>query len=107
MFCRPDSDRYYSFTELACQLNEPEPGVAPTDTRNRPDQRLMESGMWDEANIEKVRLEEKQRAVRRIREAEAEKAASEGTEVDTFLWMVLLCYEFVFVFNLNICFCAF
>jgi len=82
---RPDSDRYYNFTELACQLNEPEAGVAPTDTRNRPDQRLMESGMWDEANIEKVRLEEKQRAARRIREAETEKATSEGTEVGTFL----------------------
>jgi hypothetical protein len=76
---RPDSDRYYNFTELACQLNEPEAGVAPTDTRNRPDQRLMENGMWDEANIEKVRLEEKQRAARRIREAETEKASSEGT----------------------------
>jgi hypothetical protein len=75
---QPDSDRYYNFTELACQLNELEAGVAPTDTRNRPDQRLMESGMWDEANIEKVRLEEKQRAARRIREAETEKAASEG-----------------------------
>lgn len=75
---QPDSDRYYNFTELACQLNEPEAGVAPTDTRNRPDQRLMENGMWDEANIEKVRLEEKQRAARRIREAETEKAASEG-----------------------------
>lgn len=74
----PDSDRYYSFTELACQLNEPEAGVAPTDTRNRPDQRLMENGMWDEANIEKVRLEEKQRAARRLRDTEAEKAASEG-----------------------------
>jgi hypothetical protein len=45
----------------------------------------MESGMWDEANVEKVRLEEKQRAARRIREAEVEKAASEGTEVETFL----------------------
>ncbi|XP_069684104.1 oxysterol-binding protein 1 isoform X3 [Periplaneta americana] len=74
----PDSDRYYNFTELACQLNEPEPGVAPTDTRNRPDQRLMENGMWDDANLEKVRLEEKQRAARRVREADAEKAAAEG-----------------------------
>ncbi|XP_023716745.1 oxysterol-binding protein 1 isoform X7 [Cryptotermes secundus] len=74
----PHSDRYYNFTELACQLNEPEAGVAPTDTRNRPDQRLMEDGKWDEANAEKVRLEEKQRAARRIRDAEAEKAAAEG-----------------------------
>jgi Oxysterol-binding protein len=73
-----DAEKYYNFTELACQLNEPEEGVAPTDSRLRPDQRLMEDGQWDEANTVKLRLEEKQRGVRRQREAEAEKAASEG-----------------------------
>jgi hypothetical protein len=74
---RPDSHQYYNFTELACQLNEPETGVAPTDTCNRPDQRLMENGKWNEANVEKRRLEEKRRSARRIRDAEAEKAAVE------------------------------
>lgn len=74
-----DCEKYYSFTELACQLNEPEEGIAPTDTRLRPDQRLMEDGRWDEANAEKLRLEEKQRAVRRAREHDAEKAAAQGT----------------------------
>ncbi|XP_025830345.1 oxysterol-binding protein 1 isoform X2 [Agrilus planipennis] len=74
----PESERYYNFTLLAAQLNEPEPGVAPTDSRMRPDQRLMEEGNWNEANKEKLRLEEKQRASRRQREAEAEKAAAEG-----------------------------
>ncbi|KAH8268470.1 hypothetical protein KR026_007539 [Drosophila bipectinata] len=74
-----DSDKYYNFTTLACQLNEPEEGVAPTDCRRRPDQRLMETGDWDESNKEKLRLEEKQRTKRREREAEAEKAAEEGT----------------------------
>lgn len=64
---RPDSEKYYSFTELACQLNEMEEGIAPTDSRLRPDQRLMELGMWDEANIEKLRLEEKQRLKRKER----------------------------------------
>ncbi|CAD7087770.1 unnamed protein product [Hermetia illucens] len=73
-----DSDKYYNFTILACQLNEPEPGVAPTDSRLRPDQRLMEEGMWNESNQEKMRLEEKQRSSRRQREAEAEQAAAEG-----------------------------
>jgi hypothetical protein len=58
----------YNFTELAVQLNEPEQGVAPTDTRLRPDQRLMEDGKWDEANKEKLRLEEKQRITRKQRE---------------------------------------
>ncbi|XP_023029945.1 oxysterol binding protein isoform X2 [Leptinotarsa decemlineata] len=73
-----DSERFYNFTELAAQLNEPEEGVAPTDSRLRPDQRLMEEGKWDESNKEKIRIEEKQRAVRRQREAEAEKASTEG-----------------------------
>ncbi|XP_059487348.1 oxysterol-binding protein 1-like isoform X2 [Neocloeon triangulifer] len=75
---KPDAEKYYNFTELACQLNEPEEGVAPTDSRLRPDQRLMEDGQWDEANSVKLRLEEKQRGVRRQREAEAEKATAEG-----------------------------
>ncbi|KAJ3585207.1 hypothetical protein NHX12_013928 [Muraenolepis orangiensis] len=34
----------YFFTELALTLNEAEEGVAPTDSRQRPDQRLMEAG---------------------------------------------------------------
>ncbi|XP_041971558.1 oxysterol-binding protein 1 isoform X2 [Aricia agestis] len=74
----PDSDKWYNFTLLAAQLNEPEPDVAPTDSRRRPDQRLMEEGLWDEANTEKLRLEEKQRAVRRALEADAESAAARG-----------------------------
>lgn len=86
-----DSDRYYNFTELACQLNEPEDGVAPTDSRHRPDQRLMEYGRWDEANAEKVRLEEKQRMTRREREAAAEKAAAEGN-VNIFKLQLFLSY---------------
>ena len=45
----------YNFTILACQLNEPEEGVAPTDSRLRPDQRLMEEGNLDQANEVKVR----------------------------------------------------
>ncbi|XP_063849848.1 oxysterol-binding protein 1-like isoform X6 [Scylla paramamosain] len=80
----PDADKYYNFTELACQLNEPEELVCPTDSRNRPDQRLMEEGNWDDANAEKLRLEEKQRATRRRREAEAEQAAAEGREYPAY-----------------------
>ena len=75
---RPESERYYNFTELACQLNEMEEGLAPTDSRLRPDQRLMEEGKWDDANDEKLRLEEKQRAARRQRELESELAVQEG-----------------------------
>ena len=39
---------------FACEMNEMEEAVAPTDSRKRPDQRLMEDGLWDEANVEKV-----------------------------------------------------
>lgn len=59
-------------------MNEPEEGTAPTDSRLRPDQRLMEDGRWDEANAEKLRLEEKQRATRRAREHDSEKAIAQG-----------------------------
>jgi len=45
------------------------PYIAPTDTRLRPDQRAMEDGEYDFAATEKNRLEEKQRAKRKWREA--------------------------------------
>ncbi|ELT99009.1 hypothetical protein CAPTEDRAFT_179200 [Capitella teleta] len=73
-------EKCYFFTELAVQLNEIEEGVAPTDSRNRPDQRMMEEGRWDEANEKKVLLEEKQRTVRREREREASDAAANEAE---------------------------
>lgn len=66
----------YYFSTLALTLNEHEEEVAPTDSRRRPDQRLMEDGHWDEANAEKQRLEEKQRSSRREREREAVKSPS-------------------------------
>uniref|UniRef100_A0A914HRP5 Oxysterol-binding protein n=1 Tax=Globodera rostochiensis TaxID=31243 RepID=A0A914HRP5_GLORO len=64
----------YNFTKLAIEMNEPDGSVAPTDSRRRPDQRLMEDGRWDEANKLKNQLEERQRKVRRQTEAEAERA---------------------------------
>lgn len=42
--------------------------LAPTDTRLRPDQRAMEEFRYDDAAVEKRRVEEKQRAARRYRE---------------------------------------
>jgi hypothetical protein len=62
-------EKMYNFTQLAIELNEFEEDVAPTDSRRRPDQRLMEEGRWDEANQEKLRVEEKQRQARRARES--------------------------------------
>ncbi|KAK7934013.1 hypothetical protein WMY93_004909 [Mugilogobius chulae] len=75
-----NAEKMYHFSSLALTLNEPEDGVAPTDSRLRPDQRLMEEGRWDEANAQKQRLEEKQRAVRRRREAQAADAHKQGGE---------------------------
>lgn len=43
--------------------------LPPTDTRLRPDQRAMEDGEYDLAATEKNRVEEKQRAARRVRES--------------------------------------
>ncbi|XP_041640686.1 oxysterol-binding protein 1-like isoform X6 [Cheilinus undulatus] len=85
------AETMYYFSTLALTLNEPEEGVAPTDSRRRPDQRLMEDGRWDEANAEKQRLEENQRTRRREREREAVKTAStpeEGFHQDNYqaLW---------------------
>ncbi|CAH8533298.1 unnamed protein product [Schistosoma rodhaini] len=64
----------YHFSRFAIELNEMEDGVAPTDSRRRPDQRLMEQGLWDQANEEKRRLEAKQRNKRHA----WEKAVREG-----------------------------
>lgn len=83
-----NAENMYYFSALALTLNELEEGVALTDSRLRPDQKLMEEGRWDEANSEKQRLEEKQRAVRRRREAEASDALDEGREYEGYqpLW---------------------
>ncbi|XP_040897745.1 oxysterol-binding protein 2 [Toxotes jaculatrix] len=83
-----NAENMYYFSALALTLNELEEGVGLTDSRLRPDQRLMEDGRWDEANSEKQRLEEKQRAVRRRREAEASDAQDEGREYEGYqpLW---------------------
>ncbi|XP_076006982.1 oxysterol-binding protein 2 isoform X2 [Genypterus blacodes] len=83
-----NAENMYYFSALALTLNEPDDRVGMTDSRLRPDQRLMEEGRWDEANAEKQRLEEKQRAVRRRREAEATDAQDEGKEYEGYqpLW---------------------
>ncbi|TGZ83669.1 hypothetical protein EX30DRAFT_353664 [Ascodesmis nigricans] len=66
----------YGFTEFAAQLNEITPiekgRVAPTDSRCRPDQRMLERGELDDAEETKVRLEEKQRVRRREMEEAGE-----------------------------------
>ncbi|CAK5084776.1 unnamed protein product [Meloidogyne enterolobii] len=70
----------FNFTKLAIEMNEPDDQVAPTDSRFRPDQRLMENGDWDGANDRKNELEDKQRKARRKAEAEAERAIANNQQ---------------------------
>ncbi|KAL8828350.1 MAG: hypothetical protein Q9170_006643 [Blastenia crenularia] len=64
-----DAAKRYGFTTFAAQLNEMtamEKGkCAPTDSRLRPDQRLVEENAFDEAEGSKGRLEEAQRKRRK------------------------------------------
>lgn len=64
-----DHTKYYGFTRFCVELNEItdlERGKLPrTDTRLRPDQRLYENGLVDEADAEKQRIEQKQRERRK------------------------------------------
>ena len=66
----------FNLTPFVVTLNAPYPSllpiIAPTDTRLRPDQRSMEDGRYDDAAVDKNRVEEKQRAARRDRELKGE-----------------------------------
>jgi hypothetical protein len=61
------SEKRYHFSDFTITLNEQEPNTAPTDSRLRKDQQLMEETKWDEANTEKQRLEQAQRERRKTR----------------------------------------
>ncbi|KAM5157172.1 oxysterol-binding protein-related protein 3 [Mantella aurantiaca] len=67
-----DSELYYGFTKHALQLNEFDPktkSLLPcTDTRFRPDQRLLEEGNVEGAEAQKQRIEQLQRERRRVLE---------------------------------------
>ena len=78
------SEKMYFFSTLAVTLNEEEPGIAPTDSRLRPDQRMMEKADWDLANELKQGLEDSQRARRRKREAEAIAKKAAGQQVEPY-----------------------
>lgn len=71
-----DANSYYGFTRFAIELNEftenLKDELPPTDARFRPDQRFFENGKIDDAELEKQRIEEKQRARRREIEAKGE-----------------------------------
>lgn len=70
----PNAAVMYKFSTFAMTLNELTPDLqahlAPTDSRLRPDQRAMEEGDFEAANKLKVQLEERQRATRKMLEAQ-------------------------------------
>ncbi|KAF1845421.1 oxysterol binding protein-like protein [Cucurbitaria berberidis CBS 394.84] len=70
------AEKHYGLTTFAAALNQVTPieenHVAPTDSRLRPDQRALEDGDLDRAEALKARLEERQRARRRIMEEHGE-----------------------------------
>ncbi|KAI9346936.1 Oxysterol-binding protein [Obelidium mucronatum] len=75
--CPAHHAQMYGFTQLAVELNELTPDIEHllpiTDTRFRTDQRLYEDGKIDEAEREKLRLEQKQRETRKRMEMEGVK----------------------------------
>ncbi|KAK9766384.1 Oxysterol-binding protein 3 [Basidiobolus ranarum] len=72
----PSSSEMYGFTQFAMELNEITPDIADklpqTDTRLRPDQKLFEHGKVDEAEEEKLRVEQLQRERRKQSEIAGE-----------------------------------
>eukprot|EP00160_Parvularia_atlantis_P016263 Unigene5076_Nuclearia_a/m.15566 Unigene5076_Nuclearia_a/g.15566 ORF Unigene5076_Nuclearia_a/g.15566 Unigene5076_Nuclearia_a/m.15566 type:complete len:290 (+) Unigene5076_Nuclearia_a:1516-2385(+) len=69
----PNAVEQYGFTRFAIELNEITDDLRdflpPTDSRLRPDQRMLEEGRVEQAEAEKARLEDKQRVWRREMEA--------------------------------------
>jgi hypothetical protein len=63
-------ENYYNFTKFTCSLNQLTEKLKkilpPTDSRLRPDIRLLEEADVDKASSEKHRIEEKQREKRKI-----------------------------------------
>jgi hypothetical protein len=70
------AEKHFGFTSFAAALNQITPiednHIPPTDSRLRPDQRAWEDGDLDKAEALKARLEERQRARRRVMEEHGE-----------------------------------
>ncbi|KAF9361719.1 hypothetical protein BGX34_006962 [Mortierella sp. NVP85] len=72
----PNHEKYYGFSEFTMYMNEMTKGLdkklPKTDTRFRPDQSLFERGQVEEADKEKLRVEQRQRDTRKAMEAKGE-----------------------------------
>eukprot|EP00245_Coleochaete_scutata_P008860 TRINITY_DN2796_c0_g1_i1.p1 TRINITY_DN2796_c0_g1~~TRINITY_DN2796_c0_g1_i1.p1 ORF type:complete len:454 (-),score=96.13 TRINITY_DN2796_c0_g1_i1:738-2099(-) len=97
---QPANDKF-SYTEFAHKINsfDTSPtGLLPSDSRLRTDRRYLEAGDLNKAGAEKSRLEEKQRAEKRLREAKKEPWAPRWFrntgEVSETPWGPLEIYEF-------------
>ena len=68
-----DHELYYGFSRFAIELNDLEPSLIPqlppTDSRFRPDQRLLEEGNVAGAEASKLQLEQAQRERRLAKES--------------------------------------
>ncbi|KAK4552595.1 Oxysterol-binding protein 3 [Recurvomyces mirabilis] len=96
----PDAPKTYGFTSFAAALNQvtaiEEGYLAPTDSRLRPDQQALELGDVDRAEALKARLEERQRARRKVLESHGqtwqpqffEKVVGGSEKVDDEVWVL-------------------
>ena len=73
----PDAARQYGFTRFAITLNELSPemlrNLPPTDSRFRPDMRALEDGHPEAASKQKVRVEDRNRALAAARKRAGER----------------------------------
>jgi hypothetical protein len=92
----PDAPKVYGFTSFAAALNEisavEEGKLPPTDSRLRPDQQALEQGDSDKAEGLKARLEERQRARRKVLETHGQTYKpmffEKVAETDEEVWML-------------------
>nr|POE56331.1 oxysterol-binding protein like c23h4.01c [Quercus suber] len=94
----PDAAKVYGFTTFAAALNQitdvEDDHLPPTDSRLRPDQQALEDGDVDKAEALKARLEERQRARRKVLESHGREWKSkffeqtEGEEAGEEVWML-------------------
>lgn len=82
---------YYGFTNFALRLNQLLPGqqdaLPPSDTRLRPDQRMLEEARVEQAEAEQMRLVEKQRQVRTEMEAAGKEWEPRWFRLDGDAWV--------------------
>ena len=76
--------------------------LCPTDSRLRPDIRLMEAGQIDEAAADKTRLEQKQRDARRARKSRKEKEAGPRYTIRLTTWYTWMMVHLQLFLNLDI-----